>query len=510
MVDVVLLADQPFQIVLCSQVAKLLRSQKISSKIVLVDYFTFIYGQDFIMNEARKSGVQIITAENMFREWQSKGEPVIPEDYSQYLNYWSSNFCRARSLDTLLRTDLYTNAFERQAMLLPLSENWKKKIHYDTLKWCENIFNKLKPRLFISISMNLLPTNALYELSNYNRISFVSFLDSRISNRWVARTDLGYGMSQSLYLQIISNEYISKDNREVEQFLRAFKLKVGGSYNSLAQEIISGSNKYSGSLLKFVKLFIFELISWFRMSIKMLIFGSRRRAFKVRRLDQSFPRHVIFEFKRRLGPFRIRFDKHFISDTSTLANFFYWALHDRPEGSGLVLGDGKDEVEELLRFADLLPENTFLAVKETPLIYGIRSRKFYTRLIDHPRIVLIDPFVDSKEMILKSEAVVGISGTVLLEAAMLSRPSWAIGKPEFLPALVGSGWQNLDTFVSRVLNKSISIEDIEIRIRKYLKFIFDNSTIGDSSLGGNENPNPHEMKHDVQRIFENIVSNLNA
>jgi hypothetical protein len=509
-VDVILLANQPFQIVLCSQVANFLKSRNISSKIVLVDYFTFIYGQNFITDEAQKSGVQIITAETMFKQWQTKGEPVMPKDYEHYFNYWSSNFCHERSLDTLLRTDLYTNAFERQKMLLPLSENWKQRIHYDTLKWCEKIFNELKPNLVVSINMNLLPTNAFYELSKYHHIPFVSFLDSRISNRWVARMDLGYGMSQTLSQQILSTVYLPEDNREVEQFLRAFKLKMGGSYYSFAQEIISNSNKYTGSLLRFSKRFTFEFISWFRMSLKMLMFGSRRRAFKVRRLDQSFPRHVLFEFRRRLGPFSIRFDKHFISDTSDLPNFFYWALHDRPEGSGLVLGDGKDEIDELVRFADLLPEHTFLAVKETPLIFGIRSQKCYTRLFNHPRIVLISPFVNSKELILKSEAVVGISGTVLLEAAMLSRPSWALGRPEFLPSLVGSGWQDLDTFVSEVLDKRISINDIESRTRKYLKFIFDNSTSGDSSLGGNGNSNPHEMEHDVHRIVEIIVSSLKS
>ena len=110
------------------------------------------------------------------------------------------------------------------------------------------------------------------------------------------------------------------------------------------------------------------------------------------------------------------------------------------------------------------------------------------------------PFID------RSLGVVGISGTVLLEAAILQKPSWAFGKPEFAPILYGSGYEGIDRFISECLVFSAYTSEMALKLRKYLKFIFDNSTVADSSLQRTQDP--ELQNYNIARMFKLIMAEL--
>ena len=145
----------------------------------------------------------------------------------------------------------------------------------------------------------------------------------------------------------------------------------------------------------------------------------------------------------------------------------------RPEGSVLVLGNAKEEITELLKAANHLPENYFLAVKENPEMFGLRERGFYRRLKSHKRIILVDPFFSTFSLIQGSQGVIGISGTVLLEAALFDKPSCALGHPEFVGFLAESGWESSQQFFLKVLRGDY--QDVYARILPYLAYILANS-----------------------------------
>lgn len=507
MTSVLLLADGPVQVSLMARLATLLRQSGIESKIVLVDYFTYLYGKDFLDSTVDQTGIEMITTEELFKSWQSKGKPNMPLDLSEFFQNWQNRYTQSRDIDSLLRTDIYTNSFERTFTYLPIDKDWVLKSHYDILHWCESIILSEMPRLLVSINSNLLPTNVFFEMSRKLEIVMITFVDSRIQNRWVPRYDAGYGMSSDLQKYILGSEYVYANNREVEQFIESFKFKKSGSYKSLAESMIRSSERFEGHILRYLQRLLSELLSWMKYSIKALINGPGSRGFKVRRFDQSFPRVCLSEFKRRIFPFAIRFDSRFQKKFDG-TDYFYWALHDRPEMSGLVLGDGRDEVEYLLKFADILPSDTHVVVKETPLIFGLRSKGFYKHISGHPRVILANPYMSSKPLIQNAKGVVGMSGTVLLEAAILSTPSWALGKPEFLPVLYGNGWDGLPEFVKKSI-AGVDEDDLlaqKLRLRKYLKFIFDNSTSGDSSLSNTDEP--ADMEYDLQRMTREILKHF--
>ena len=508
MTTVLLLANQPIQVSLMGRLGVLLRQSGIESKVILVDYFTYLYGKDFLNTTVDKTGIEIITSEVLFRSWQSKGKPNLPLDLSEFFQKWQNQYTYSRDIKALLRTDIYTNSFERTFTYLPIDKDWVLKSHYDILNWCESIILSEMPQVIVAINSNLLPTNVFVEMSRKLEIKMVSFLDSRIQNRWVPRYDAGYGMDSDLQRTILCSEYIPNENREVEQFIEGFKFKKSGSYKSIAESMIRSSQRFDGHILRYLYRLVSEILSWIKYSIKALINGPKSRGFKVRRFDQSFPRVCLSEFKRRIFPFTIRFDSRFKKNFDEVNKYFYWALHDRPEYSGLVLGDGRDEVEELLKFADLLPVEAYVVVKDTPAIFGLRTKGFYKYLSSHPKVILANPYISSKPLIQHATGVVGMSGTVLLEASILSTPSWAIGKPEFLPVLYGSGWEGLDDFIKKSMDgiDEIDIAAQKLRLRKYLKFIFDNSTSADSSL--QQTDDPADMEYDLQRMQREIVKCL--
>jgi hypothetical protein len=131
--------------------------------------------------------------------------------------------------------------------------------------------------------------------------------------------------------------------------------------------------------------------------------------------------------------------------------FFLWGLHARPEGSVLVLGRGKDEIDELLKCAKMLPEGCVLIVKENPEMFGLRDLFFYRKLESAKNILLADPFSATWDFLENSSGVLGISGTLLLEAEILGKPAFAIGEPEFYGILAGSKGKDLSVFLSQTL-----------------------------------------------------------
>jgi len=506
---VLLLAKEPNQLIVMAKLGKKIIDSGILCKIVLVDYFTYVYGKDFIVKLQDEYNCEIITSEKIFRTWQVNSNPKTSHQSVQsYFSYWSKKYANKRTLEKVLKTDAYSNSYERGLSCFEISNEWVLQSHYDVLKWCEEITIKNNPDLFVSIDIELLPTNIFFEMSQTLDIPFITFLDSRILGRWVYRKDFGYGMSEELRAQIFSCKYESQDNPDVEHFIKYFTLTNIGSYNSLSANLNLNSRKYFSHIFRYFQNLFFDLSKYLLWILKMIKSSFKTRAFKVIRFDQSFRKLWTSEFKRLILPYKIRFDKRFIIKADEVEKFFFWSLHDRPEGSGLVQGDGLDEIEILVEFARLVPKNTKILVKENSLMYGLRNSSIYNRLILEGNIILVNPFVSSREFIVRSVGVVGISGTVLLEAGMLQKPSWALGNPEFAPALCGFGKDGIQKFVSDCITNSIDIPKLDMRIRQYLKFIFDNSTICDSSISRTNNVDL--MNYNIERMFTIVTNELNV
>ena len=184
-------------------------------------------------------------------------------------------------------------------------------------------------------------------------------------------------------------------------------------------------------------------------------------------------------------------------------SYFLWALHARPESSVLVLGDGEDEIDKLFEAADQIPSGYFLFVKEHPIMIGRRNRGFYKKIKKHKQIILIDPFVSSSDLIKNSLGVIGISGTILLEAAFYDKPSCALGKPEFNEFLSENGSDKIGIFLNKVISNEY--QSPRSKIKPYIAYLLSESIESNFLLG----PKSDElMKVDTITHFAKKITEL--
>jgi hypothetical protein len=152
-------------------------------------------------------------------------------------------------------------------------------------------------------------------------------------------------------------------------------------------------------------------------------------------------------------------------------DFFYFPLHLRPESSILTLGKGLDDEVALEYLVRKLPKEAYLVVKENPTMIGDRRKKFYRWISRQSSVILVDPLMSSYELIKNSKGVIGISGTALLEAAILGKPTHAFGHPEFRDFLSSYGYDNLDNYFHLSLSNNL---DLNNEIYKYIGWALEN------------------------------------
>ena len=89
-----------------------------------------------------------------------------------------------------------------------------------------------------------------------------------------------------------------------------------------------------------------------------------------------------------------------------------------------------NELSLIQSISKILPINWKLYVKEHPSMIGQRNLEFYKKIskIQNVKLVKMNAYQDPKPWIEKSEAVISISGSAALEAAMLNKPSIVFGE----------------------------------------------------------------------------------
>lgn len=104
---------------------------------------------------------------------------------------------------------------------------------------------------------------------------------------------------------------------------------------------------------------------------------------------------------------------------------------------------------------------------------GVRPFEFYDEMKSIPNVSLLDPTVSSKRLIRESRGVCGISGTALLEAAMLDTITLTFGHPEFESVLTYSGHKDVESFVE---DCHAGRKDESDAVVKYVEFLLDNGS----------------------------------
>ncbi|MBN1379002.1 MAG: hypothetical protein JXA04_07180 [Gammaproteobacteria bacterium] len=112
--------------------------------------------------------------------------------------------------------------------------------------------------------------------------------------------------------------------------------------------------------------------------------------------------------------------------------YAFFPFHTEPEVSLLVYGRPfVNQIEIIRSIAMSLPVDMILVVKEHPWMVGKRSLKMYKKLLNIPRVYIVSPSLSARDLILGSDLVAVITGSVALEAAILGKPVLTFGDCPF-------------------------------------------------------------------------------
>jgi len=108
--------------------------------------------------------------------------------------------------------------------------------------------------------------------------------------------------------------------------------------------------------------------------------------------------------------------------------FVSFFLHMRPEWTVESLAfEWQDQVHTVRLCAASLPADHVLVVKDHPATAGSSSRSFYRELSTIPGVVLLHHTVPTRDVIRRSQAIVTLTGTTVIEAVCVSVPAVVLG-----------------------------------------------------------------------------------
>ena len=139
---------------------------------------------------------------------------------------------------------------------------------------------------------------------------------------------------------------------------------------------------------------------------------------------------------------------------------------------------------------------------------GDRPFSFYSDVGNLPNVYLLDPRFSSKEIIKKSCGVTGISGTALLEAAMLQKPTHTFGMPGFYDIMDFHGHRDFQDFVKHCAEGKPSCEPT--KMLRYVNYMLENGVALPMKdiLYGHSSTSFFEGTEAIYRMFKDKLNDL--
>jgi hypothetical protein len=158
--------------------------------------------------------------------------------------------------------------------------------------------------------------------------------------------------------------------------------------------------------------------------------------------------------------------------------YVLYALHKQPEASIDVLGSYFSNQYELIKtLARTLPINFELFVKEHRNSLGDSPIQFYKQLKSIPSVKLIDPYVDSHELIKNAQLVLTVSGTVAYEASLFGVPALTMSDMFFKSVLYKERFNPYVDSLSDILKSNQFVYSDE-KIINFIALVIANSFEG--------------------------------
>jgi len=125
--------------------------------------------------------------------------------------------------------------------------------------------------------------------------------------------------------------------------------------------------------------------------------------------------------------------KQYISPTELPHTpYIFFPLHTEPEIATAVYAPyHQNQIEVIRNIAQSIPITWQVIVKDHPRSLGLRTTRYYRKLLDIPNVRLINPYIPSYDVIEHCRAVVTITGWVGFEAVVSQKPVVTLSECSF-------------------------------------------------------------------------------
>lgn len=181
--------------------------------------------------------------------------------------------------------------------------------------------------------------------------------------------------------------------------------------------------------------------------------------------------------KRKISA--VRSFKYFETDstverTSASEDFYVYPIHFHPESSTSVLSPlYTNEFNNILNISNNLPLGVKLYVKDHMSAFGFQSSEFYRKVSALPAVRLIKPTQNIKTLMLKSKGLITVNSTAGLEALVLGKPVYLLGRVFYQDFPGVSKLEGFSDLPGKLSAPPMEVVDIKNYIIAYRRFTYE-------------------------------------
>lgn len=447
-----------------------------------------------------------------FDDWANFEEPyrrLYTEEWTvdwEYLRSFEDSYCVNKNFQQLLLTDhiLSRHHHWRRPYYTPIESSdqvyyWAERL----TRWIESIYEDFQPDLVFTYKRNYFVKNAVAQMAMATETPLLTLIHSRIRDKCLLSRNFGLGPDPDAreYVQNPEAVPLERGRSFVRQFRDADDFAT--LYDATSQERVGDERLFEPSSVvgefgsKTIELVKRRFV--YRQKTK---YGN---VFTGNYFDSNAKEQLKLYTRVAINKLRYCYLNPF-SRSIPDRPFVYYPLHTLPESSTLTLSTEYFETDVIRFISKELPADVALAVKENPNMVGLRPFEVYAELDEIPNVEVIDPLVPSKRLASMAEGVCGISGTALLEAAVLGKPTHAFGEPEFLDVVDFTGHDEFSDFVDVFGGDGPTSDD---EVAAYVQYVFDTGLDIDLYKLRNKQDTP-EFEAGLDEVYEVLSDHIEA
>jgi len=279
----------------------------------------------------------------------------------------------------------------------------------------ESLINKIKPDIILGFTMSTFGDYLFYLFAKEKKIPYLQIRPTRIEN----------------YV------YFDNDPPNIQNFFKDYnKAKISRDSKKKAKEFLERS--------RFTKLIYEGVINKKKVKkkedkihnrISKLIQSEIKFLTRPVKEDNQIPGVIKpFLYGKIIQPikkktYELKYFRKFVrKDELKKYDYIFYPLHSEPEVAISVFGKYfQNQIEVIRNIAQSMPINMKLIIKEHPRSLGLRNQRYYSKLLEIPNALMMDPKISSHNALKYSKAVIVISGTIGFEALINKKPVISLG-----------------------------------------------------------------------------------